>query len=142
MKFYIPSVRLISNEFESKSYENSTNYNFEKTIEFKNVNFSFGETKILSELNFKINKGDVVGVFGDSGSGKTTLVDLICGLLKPVKGHILIDGLELEENSKTWFKKIAYLSQDIVLKNDSILNNILNNNDLMKKLNVLFPILI
>ena len=35
MKFYIPSVRLISNEFESKSYENSTNYNFEKTIESK-----------------------------------------------------------------------------------------------------------
>ena len=133
MKFYIPSVRLISNEFESKSYENSTNYNFEKTIEFKNVNFSFGETKILSELNFKINKGDVVGVFGDSGSGKTTLVDLICGLLKPVKGHILIDGLELEENSKTWFKKIAYLSQDIVLKNDSILNNILNNNGFDEK---------
>ena len=133
MKFYIPSVRLISNEFESKSYENSTNYNFEKTIEFKNVNFSFGKTKILSELNFKINKGDVVGVFGDSGSGKTTLVDLICGLLKPVKGHILIDGLELEENSKTWFKKIAYLSQDIVLKNDSILNNILNNNGFDEK---------
>ena len=133
MKFYIPSVRLISNEFESKSYENLTNYNFEKTIEFKNVNFSFGETKILSEINFKINKGDVVGIFGESGSGKTTLVDLICGLLKPVKGHILIDSLELEKNSKSWFKKIAYLSQEIVLKNDSILNNILNNNRFDKK---------
>ena len=61
------------------------------------------------------------------------MVDLICGLLKPVKGHILIDGLKLEENSKTWFKKIAYLSQDIVLKNDSILNNILNNNGFDEK---------
>lgn len=136
MKFYIPSVKLISNEFESKSHEGITKYNFERTIEFKNVNFSFGQVNILNEINFKINKGDIVGIFGESGSGKTTLVDLICGLLKPVKGEILVDSVELEKNSKSWFKKIAYLSQDIVLKNDSILNNILNNNEFDKdKLN-------
>lgn len=129
MKFYIPSVRLIINEFESKLIENKTKYVFKNQIKLSNVNFSFGKNKVLNDVNLIINKGDIVGIFGDSGSGKTTLVDLICGLLKPSSGKILIDQIELKQNSKYWFKKIAYLSQDIVLKNDSILKNILNNNE-------------
>ena len=128
IKFYIPSVRLIIEEFASKLDESNISYNFDNSIEFKNVNFSFGDNNVLSDINFKILKGETIGIFGESGSGKTTLVDLICGLFSPTSGQIIIDNQELKKNSSSWFKKISYLSQDIVLKNDTIINNILNNN--------------
>jgi len=130
IKFYIPSVKLIIEEFQSKLDNNTTNYYFNDSIEFKGVNFSFGDNNILKNVSFKILKGETIGIFGESGSGKTTLVDLICGLFSPTSGQIFVDSKELKKNSSSWFKKIAYLSQDIILKNDTILNNVINNNKL------------
>lgn len=130
IKFYIPSVKLIIEEFDSKFYESKLDYSFNNSIEFKDVNFSFGDKNVLCGINFKINKGEIIGIFGESGSGKTTLIDLICGLFSPTSGQIFIDDKELKKNSSSWFKKIAYLSQDIILKNDSIINNIINNNEI------------
>lgn len=58
-------------------------------IKFNNVSFSFGEKTVLNNLNFEINTGDRICLFGDSGSGKTTVLRLILGLEKPQKGDII-----------------------------------------------------
>ncbi len=57
-------------------------------IKFNNVNFSYGNKKVLEDFSLKINKGDRICLFGDSGSGKTTVLRLMLGLEKPQSGEI------------------------------------------------------
>ena len=63
----------------------------------ENLNFSFKDGFRLENLSFSIFKGEIVGIIGDNGSGKTTLAKLLCGLLKPNSGKILIKDKELDE---------------------------------------------
>ena len=60
-----------------------------------NISFSYPtrDYKVISDLSFKINKGDSVGIIGPSGSGKTTLVDIIIGIISKQKGDIYIDDV-------------------------------------------------
>ena len=100
---------------------------FEKSIEFKNIYFSYDTSNyILKNINFKINKGEHVGIFGETGSGKSTLLDIIIGLLTPTKGDILIDNLSLYKGNSNfnWTSKIACVSQNIFLKEGTIAENI------------------
>ncbi len=103
-------------------------FKFEKSFELKNVNFKYptGENYILENLNLKINKGDKIGIFGFSGAGKSTLVDIISTLNKPTNGEILIDNQKLDRHNsfKAWQNQISYVSQNSVLLDDSIRNNI------------------
>ncbi len=71
-------------------------------IEVKNVSFCYGvgspfEVKALSEISFKINHGENLGILGPTGSGKSTLVQLLNALLVPTEGEVLIDGLNTKE---------------------------------------------
>jgi energy-coupling factor transport system ATP-binding protein len=80
-----------------------------KSISFENVTFSYNkDTKLkdqsLRNISFSINDKNILGVFGPSGSGKTTLIFLLCGLLKPDYGRILIDGKNPLEQKVTWGK--------------------------------------
>lgn len=63
-------------------------------IELKNVNKSFGTQKVLQNMNFHLNKGEIVGLLGPNGSGKTTLIRLMNGVIVPTSGTITIDGLD------------------------------------------------
>lgn len=66
-------------------------------LEFKNVSFSYDKKKdILSDINFKINRGDIVSVVGKNGAGKSTISKLICGFFKESKGDILFEGKSLD----------------------------------------------
>jgi ABC-type multidrug transport system fused ATPase/permease subunit len=65
-----------------------------------------------------------VGIVGDSGSGKTTLIDIFLGLLKPQKGKILVDGVDISENLKSFQSLIGYVPQDVYLLDDSLKRNI------------------
>tara|TARA_B110000238_G_C16074099_1_gene416256 strand:- start:585 stop:1382 length:798 start_codon:yes stop_codon:yes gene_type:complete len=130
IKFFSPSVDVIYNEI-LKSSKNSNegisrqDLNFQKSIEFKNVNFSFtNEYEILKDVDLKIIKGQTVGIKGESGSGKSTLVDLLIGLHKPISGKILIDGFSGFQINQSWRNKIGYVPQTIYLTDDSIKNNI------------------
>jgi energy-coupling factor transport system ATP-binding protein len=80
-----------------------------KTISLENVSFSYDRIKKLKNrcirsISFRINEQNVLGIFGPSGSGKTTLIFLICGLLKPDCGRILVDGENLSEQKDAWEK--------------------------------------
>jgi len=106
-------------------------FQFNQALELKQVDFSYADDKTtLSKIDFKISKGEVVGMIGPSGSGKTTLVDLILRLFRPNGGQILLDGLNIEEiEISDWRNNIGYVSQDIFLMNDSIINNIRFHDD-------------
>lgn len=97
---------------------------FEKSIELKNVNFSYNDASSgLKNINFKINKGDFIGIVGKSGCYKTTLALIIAGLIKPESGNILIDNHILDKQ-KEWQNNIAFLNQDYGLLFENMYENI------------------
>jgi len=77
-------------------------------LECVNLNKSFGDKKVLKDINLKISKGKIVGLLGKNGTGKSTLIKLINDLLVPSSGKVLINGKEIGVNSK---KIIAYLPE-------------------------------
>ena len=99
---------------------------FNHKFELQHVAFAYGSSQlVLEDVNFAVSEGEMVGLVGASGVGKTTIVDLLLRLLKPQKGDLLLDGQSVEEISlKEWRINIGYVSQDIFLINDTILNNI------------------
>ena len=78
---------------------------------------------ILENINLKINKSDCVGIIGKTGSGKSTLADIVMGFKYPEKGEIYIDGQELSSNESV-LKNFCYVSQNLDILDDTILNNI------------------
>ncbi|HPI39945.1 MAG TPA: ABC transporter ATP-binding protein [Pseudobdellovibrionaceae bacterium] len=100
-----------------------------KKIIYKNVHFSFGQEQVLKDLNFEINKGQVVALVGESGSGKSTIVNLLERFFDPDSGQISIDSTPIQEFSlKDLRNHIALVSQDVFLFSDSISNNIQSGN--------------
>ena len=138
IKFNIYPVNLVLDILDSNNYEKFhkirskfiKNFNFEKNIEFKNVDFSYRKnTKILRNLNFKISKGEKVGIIGKTGCGKSTLVDLIMGLLSPSSGNILIDDRNLSHKKNLdfllqWRSIISHVPQEIYISDTNFLENI------------------
>ena len=100
---------------------------FNKHIEFKNLSFEYEESEglVLSNINFKINKGEVVAIVGPSGAGKSTIADLIPRFYDPIDGEILIDQENIKKLSLASLRKnMGIVTQDVILFNDTIKNNI------------------
>jgi len=146
-RFSMASLKLVSREminvptgdnFRNKNLTGEKSYKkyfFKNQIKFENVFFSHenSNTKILQNISLEIRQGQKIGIIGKSGAGKSTLIDLILGLIKPIKGKILIDDSNLDYNLRDWQKQIGYVPQDIYLLDDTIRNNIafgLNANDI------------
>ena len=73
----------IIKKFRIKSFKN-----IEQILEVKNISISFEKRKILDNISFKINPGEILGLLGPNGAGKSTIFNLITGLLKPDYGKI------------------------------------------------------
>lgn len=98
---------------------------FEDSIIFDHVNFSYGNTPIINNVQLTIPKNKSYALVGESGSGKTTLASLIAGLLPVDNGTIKVDGYPMNTLKKTTYqKRIGFVSQDPVIFNDTIYNNI------------------
>ncbi len=96
-------------------------------IEFKNVSLTYDDTHItaLQNINFTVNKGETIAVFGKTGSGKTTIVNLIARLYDPSKGTVFIDDTEMKHcNLDDVRRQIGFVPQDPFLFSDTIENNI------------------
>lgn len=94
-------------------------------FEFRSVNFSYGECKVLADVDLHIKPRQMVGFVGRSGSGKTTLFHLLTGLLDPQSGDVLIGGRsyrELDKNSVR--ERIGYVTQEPVIFDDTLAANI------------------
>jgi ABC-type multidrug transport system fused ATPase/permease subunit len=96
------------------------------SIQLNNINFSYKPgNKVLSDVSVEIAANRTIAFVGRSGSGKSTLVNLVCGLLKIESGSINIDGIDIGKiNLGKWRSKIGYITQESVIFNDNILNNI------------------
>tara|TARA_B100001540_G_scaffold43361_3_gene38518 strand:- start:948 stop:2768 length:1821 start_codon:yes stop_codon:yes gene_type:complete len=98
----------------------------EKEIRFKNVSFSYEKEEIIKNVDFSIKKGEVVAIIGESGSGKSTLADLLSRFYNIQKGEILIDGRNINDIAISSLREsLGLVSQESILFNDSIYNNIL-----------------
>ncbi|HAT39499.1 lipid A export permease/ATP-binding protein MsbA [Polynucleobacter necessarius] len=98
-------------------------------IRFENVSFSYqqenGRQDALSNINLTIKPGEVIAFVGPSGGGKSTLVNLLPRFFKPTSGHIYLDDIPLEEIVLADVRRqIAFVSQDIILFNDTIAANV------------------
>ena len=109
---------------ENNHYET---LDFNKSILLKDISYCYdkGLPNILNSISLEINRGDKIVIKGETGSGKSTLTNIISGLLKPTKGKILIDGVEItKKNEINWQKNISIVPQSIFLNDASISENI------------------
>ena len=133
LKFYLPSVnhlydefvtlnKNISSNFSKKSYKN---IKILDKFEIKEISYSYeGKNKILDGLNLTIRKNDKIGIFGKSGSGKSTFVDIVFGLISPDRGSIYIDDKKIDQDNNIFNYKIGYVSQNSYLLDDTVKKNI------------------
>ena len=91
-----------------------------KTLEIKNLSYSFGDNHILKDINIYVKENEVVAIVGSSGVGKSTLFNLIAGVLKKQSGEITING------SDDYIGKVAYMLQkDLLFEHKTIINNVI-----------------
>lgn len=98
---------------------------FEDSIEFRNVSFSYDNKSILQDINLNIKKGQTIALVGSSGAGKSTLADLIPRFHDCTKGEVLIDGIDIKKYKiKSLRKLMGIVTQEPILFNDTIKANI------------------
>lgn len=108
-----------------ETYGNKTFQSIAKEIRIEHAELSYGNNKVLNNVNVTIPKNHTIALVGASGSGKTTLANIIMGLILPDSGRVLIDNTPLADyNLDTYRGKIGYISQDSVIFNDNIYNNV------------------
>ena len=132
IKYSENSVKIIKNTLmlEDKrilDIPNNDKIEFNKSLKFSNINFSYSDKKeFIRNENITIEKGKVIGIYGQSGSGKSTLLNLLTFLIKPRSGKIQIDDKEIsnEYERRKFQNLITFISQDTFLIEDTIKNNI------------------
>jgi ATP-binding cassette subfamily B protein len=117
----IPSIE------KERSINGSIKLEPQYSISFSNIQFKYGfdQPPILDGINLQISKGSKLGVIGRTGAGKSTFVDLFMGLLDPTEGHLLIDGVAVDQkNKRAWQNCIAHVPQNIFLIDATFAENI------------------
>jgi ABC-type bacteriocin/lantibiotic exporter with double-glycine peptidase domain len=135
IKFYSSSGKIINEELKKKSlqFENSKDnliykkLNFNDTIKLENICFSYSSSgkKIINNLNLIIKKNEIMAIIGNNGSGKSTLFNIICCLLRPQKGKIYVDDIDIDDNQRVFQRKIGFVQQRTFIIDDTLLNNII-----------------
>jgi ABC-type multidrug transport system fused ATPase/permease subunit len=99
---------------------------FTNEIKLINSNFSYlKDMRVVSNINLEVKKNETIAFVGESGSGKTTLVNILVGLLPVSGGNMYVDGVNRSElKISSYQKRIGYITQDPVIFNDSIFNNV------------------
>jgi subfamily B ATP-binding cassette protein MsbA len=100
---------------------------FADRIEFRDVSFKYQDStdRVLKDVRFDVRRGEVVALVGLSGAGKSTLTNLLMRFYDPSQGGIYIDGVEIREAKlESLRSQIALVTQEVILFNDSILNNV------------------
>ena len=130
---FLNSVGALENvkEFQEYLSENKSNYvntefdTIKDDIVLKDISFRYGDNPLLLDVNLRIPNKETVAIVGESGSGKTTLVNVITGLLHPDQGMVIVNGQPLESlNLSSYQKRIGYITQESIIFNDTIFNNV------------------
>ncbi len=125
--FYLtPKIERLK-EIQNQELQEGEDYNLKKfDIDLKDVEFAYKkDAKVLNGINFKAKQGEVTALVGASGCGKTTILKLISRLYDYDDGQILIDGKDIKEiSTESLFDKVSIVFQDVVLFNQSVMENI------------------
>ncbi len=96
-----------------------------REVAFENVSFNYGDKEVLKNINLKVRVGEVLAIVGSSGAGKTTFVNLLPRFYDVTSGAIRVDNVDIRDVSlRSLRSKIAIVSQQVVLFNDTVTNNI------------------
>ena len=95
--------------------------------EFRDVSFTYpnGAVPALRSISGIIAAGGSLGIVGPTGAGKSTMVDLLCGLLTPTMGEVLVDDRPTAASDRSWQRRIAYVPQDVFLLDGTIADNVI-----------------
>ena len=125
--FYLtPKIERLK-EIQNQELQEGEDYNLKKfDIDLKDVEFAYNnDAKVLNGVSFKAKQGEVTALVGASGCGKTTILKLISRLYDYDEGQILIDGKDIKEiSTESLFDKVSIVFQDVVLFNQSVMENI------------------
>ena len=127
--FNLSAERIIdildNNKFEKEEFGNVHLDKVNGNFEFKDVNFSYGDNKVLDNLSFKVNANSTVAFVGKSGAGKSTIFNLIDKMYDIDSGEILIDGVNINELDKDSIRdNITVINQNPYIFNLSIKDNL------------------
>ena len=97
-----------------------------QSVELSDITYSYpnAEHPVLEHANMVIPVGKSVGIVGSSGSGKTTAIDILLGLLSPQEGHVLVDGVDIQQDYSGWLSHLGYIPQMIFMLDDTIRANV------------------
>ncbi|MBR3772550.1 MAG: ABC transporter ATP-binding protein, partial [Clostridium sp.] len=87
----------------------------EHIVEFDKISKSFGKHKVVDEISFTIEQGELFGLLGPNGAGKSTTISMLSGLIKPSSGNIFVNGKNIEKYPQEGKKSIGLVPQDIAL---------------------------
>tara|TARA_X000000950_G_scaffold31533_1_gene34071 strand:- start:2600 stop:3328 length:729 start_codon:yes stop_codon:yes gene_type:complete len=85
------------------------------SLEIINLSKTYGSKEAVQNITFEINQNEIIGILGPNGCGKTTTIGMILGLLKPTRGKVLINGIEIEKNRVSLLNKLNFISPYIEL---------------------------
>jgi len=119
-------MEILDAEIEVKEKENAIAItDFKDSIRFENAGFSYGTTSVLRNINLEVKKGQTIALVGQSGGGKSTLANLVARFYDVKEGSLLIDGTDIRDYKvKDLRQQMGIVTQDSILFNDSIFNNI------------------
>lgn len=98
---------------------------FDSELDIEHLSFSYEQQEILHDINMRVVKGSTIALVGPSGAGKSTLMDLLPRFYDPTSGCVKVDGIDIRQYNIDALRSLyAVVSQDVVLFNDTIANNI------------------
>lgn len=121
----IASVSAITNKYQHQEEHSKDKVAHVEKIVFQNVTFNYGEKTVIKDFSFNFAKKKYA-LKGESGSGKSTLMKLMLGINQSSSGQVLVDNKDIKSlDLRSYFKRIAYIEQNVYLLNESIKENIL-----------------
>lgn len=87
-------------------------------VKVSNLTVRFGDFAAVKNVTFQVEQGEIFGFLGANGAGKTTTIRVLCGLLVPTEGNVLVAGLGFEDGEHAIKSKVGYMSQKFTLYND------------------------
>ena len=126
MDLIIDELKLNDEKVNKLNSQTKKKLSLKNNIKVDKLCFRYNETEdwILHNISFQVNKGEMVGFVGESGSGKSTLIDILTGLQEPHSGSIKIDNNDIRKDISVWQNTVGYVSQNVYLRDSSILENI------------------
>lgn len=128
-----PSIQRLQDFLKVETERNARSQlgikDFCQDILFENIEFAYTDQPVIRDASFKICRGERIAIVGENGSGKSTLIGLLLRFLNPQKGHIYVDGIDIEEYKMEQYRELfSVVSQDIYLFKDTVRNNITMDN--------------